>query len=192
MTLQHKRSIPVPNADSEVQGGLPQRRADRSLAADLGEVVDEARQTLTDLGMRPYRVFSVVERWSGGAIGRGQPKVIQSTELVPPPFVDFMPLARRYGSAGSVERGDIILRKISPRYTEDELFALVRPVTTPGEAAYIEIVQDGRFGALGALPRRRRFVVSGTPWLDQARFEWLVKVRAQDNARTRRGAPVRG
>jgi hypothetical protein len=184
---------PKPNADRELDGGLTGREADRSLAADLGDVVDEARQTLTDLGMRPYRVFSVVERWSSGVVGRGTAKVISEVELVPPPFVDFNPLKRKYGGAGSVERGEILLRKVSPRYTEDELFALMRPVTTAGEAAYIEIRADGRFeGAGGEGPKRRRFVVKGVPWLDQAKFEWVVRLFQQDNPRTRRGRPAGG
>lgn len=182
---------PVPNADGDLDGGLSPRKATRSLAADLGEVVDEANQIRADLGMRPYRVFSVVERWDSGVTGRGTATVVAEVEFVPPPFVDFAPLKRKYGAAGSVERGQIMLRDISPRYTEDQLSSLTKPVVQPGEAAYIEIRADGRFEGPGD-PKRRRFVISGVPWLDQDRFEWLVKLTQQDNPRDRRGRPAGG
>lgn len=180
---------PTPNLDGDLPGGLrPSSRATRSTAAQLSEIVDEGRQLMTDEGFRPYRVFSVLERWSGGRIGAGTVKLVRVVEFVPPPYVDFQPLRRKYGGAGTVERGDILLRKISARYTEEELFSLTKPDTAPGEVASIEIQHDGRFDR-AQIPRRRRFVISGVPWLDQARFEWIVRMRPQDNARDRRGRP---
>lgn len=179
---------PTPNSDRSLTGGLDGQQATRSLASELADVVDDARQLTTDLGFRPYRVFSVVERWSGGTRGRGTVEVVREVEFVPPPELDYKSLRRKFGPAGAVERGEVLLRKLSARYTEDEVFELLHRKLRPGEVGYIETRTDGRFGNE---PHRRRFVVASVPSLDAAKFEWTVRLKPQDDARDDRGRPRR-
>lgn len=177
---------PQPIADG-AEGGLTPREADRSLAVDLAEVVDESRALVTDLGFRPYRVFVVLERWSSGVIGRGTAAVVRETEIVPTPCVDLEPLARRHGPAGAVERGEALLSELSARYTEAEVMELLRPRVDAGELCYLETRSDGR---MGAEPHRRRFVIASVPYLDAERFEWRARLRPQDDARRGDGRPL--
>jgi len=173
-----------------VPGGLDEWEAESSLAAELGAVVDDARALVAGLGLAPYRGWSVVLRWSGGAKGRGEATVVSRTEIVPSPVVDFGNLRRAPKDAGSPERGEARLRKISPRYTEAEVTKLFPRALGPGEEAFLEVVADGRF-ADGDPQARRRFVIAGAPYLDQMRFEWVVSIRAQDDRMAPNGNPRR-
>lgn len=178
-----------PDEDRDLEGGLDGLRAERSLVGSLAETVDEARQLVADLGFRPYRVRVVVEGWTGGEVGRGRVEVVSEREIVPPPEVDLRPVRREYGATGSVERGEVTLRRISPRYTEEQVRAIFQPTLAEGQTAYVEVQEDGRWRSPADPARRRRYVVSSAPWRDAARFEWVVRLRPQDDARTPSGRP---
>lgn len=156
-----------------------------SLVEQLGPVADSIRQIATDLGARPYRVFSVRYRWSGGAIGNGVPERITEIELLPTPKVAFEQLPVELRTAGNVERGGFVLRQISPRYTEDQLTELGYS-TDPGVEAFVEVSLDARDSDPS---KRRRFAKAGVPWYDAERFQWSVRLTRQDSDRSRSGAP---
>lgn len=147
---------------------------------DFAETVDELRQLAVEAGMRPYRTFSVVVRWSGGERGRGRPEVVSETEIVPSPVVDLGGTGREITSGGGTTRGEARLSKISPRYTEDDLRALFHRQPLPNDhEGFLEIFVDSRDGQT----QRRRFVLKGTP--QRKPFEWVAKLRPQDQDRAR-------
>lgn len=156
-----------------------------SLVESLGKTVDDLRQIATDLGLRPYRVFSVLVRWTGGGVGRGEAVVVREQEFLPTPkLVDMAPVRGEVRTGGLVERGTVRLRQISPRYTEDEVRTLthVGPLG-PGEQGWVEVRVDDRDGST----RRRRFVVVGVPFRDAGAFEWRADLLRQDVDRDRAG-----
>ena len=172
---------------SGARKGLEPWEADRSLGDDLSGVVDEAYGLVAELGLRPYRVFSVVEQWTGGARGRGDVRVIREVEFTPPPVLNYRPIRRQLGSAGVVERGEVTLERISPRYTEDEIRSMVPTNLERGQYAYIEARFDGRDGGT---PQRRRFTIASVPYLEiPRRFQWVVRLRPQDDPRDAAGRP---
>lgn len=169
------------------RGGLPPWEADRSLGAELSEVVDDARGLIADLGLAPYRVFSVLEQWSGGSRGRGEVSILAEREFTPPPVLNYRPIRRELGSAGVVERGEVTLERISPRYTEDEIRSFFPVSLERGQYVYIEARFDGRDGGT---PQRRRFTIASVPYLEiPRRFQWVVRLRPQDDPRDDAGRP---
>lgn len=176
--------IPDPNLDPALH---PVADPERTFASELASAVDGARQIVADLGLSPYRVFVVRVRWSGGAIGRGSPSVVSELELLPTPTI-FETSGVRGGmrSGGNVERGSLELRRISPRYTEDELEGVLccgRHRAGGADEVFVETRLD-------APPRteRRRFVVTGMPYFHARGFEWRVRLLRQDEDRARDGA----
>lgn len=161
------------------------RDGDRTLFAELADVVDDARQLAVELGAEPYRVFIVVEGWTGGETGRGDLRTVSEEELLPTPHVDYRPLQNDYQNAGTLERGTLRLTHVSPRYSEPEIRGLFRRPLCDGQAAYVEARMDGR--GHDRKPVRRRFVVSGAPWLDQQKFYWIVPLTEQDDRRPASG-----
>jgi len=149
----------------------------------MGGLVDELRQIQTDLGMRPYRVWSVLVEWSGGEVGRGDPRVVGEQELLPTPLVDTRPVRFELRSGGRIDRGVITLREISPRYTEDQILAMFH--VKPGFQAFIEVKHDARDGER---TERRRFAVVGQPWRDAENFQWVVRIGTEQESRSRDGA----
>lgn len=164
----------------------------RSLVEGLGEVADDLRQLYTDFGLRPYRLFSVVVSWSGGEIGRGTASVASETEFLPTPKVDVRPLSREATEAGEVERGQIRVSEISPRYTEEDIRVLFHTQPLPaGHEGFVEMRMDGRDGKYAV---RHRLIVADTPWRQADKFQWTVRMVAQDEPRSRTGVlpqPVR-
>ncbi len=165
----------------------PHPNPGRSLVASFTGVVDSMRQLLTDAGARPYRVFAVVLEWSGKEEGRGDPKVVVEEEILPTPLVKLRGLRLELKSAGRTDRGYIEVSEISPRFTEDQLQRSfhVKPLTEAHEAFY-EVRQDGRDGAE---PVRRRFVIRGVPERDAENFQWVLRLSAQNQQRSRKGQP---
>lgn len=163
----------------------PARAPGSTLVEQLGKTVDDLRQLYTDFGLRPYRVFSVVTRWSGGAPGRGDEALVSETELLPTPVVKVDGLRGELTSGGLTERGTTRLSELSPRYTEDEIRQLFHCEPLPdGLQGWIEIRIDARDGST----ERRRFVTRGVPERDAERFQWRSVLIRQDSARTRSGA----
>lgn len=185
---------PNPRPDSPDTEQAPLVRPACSLAESMGDLVDDVRQMYTDFGLRPYRLFSIVVRWSGGQRGRGEPTVVSEREFLPTPLIKWG--GRGSGDHGGAatpggveERGTVQVTELSPRYTEDEirgLFHVQRGQLQPGEEGFLEMVMDGRDG----LAIRRRFVVKGTPWRDAEGFQWRSTLLAQDDRRDRVGRPL--
>jgi hypothetical protein len=170
------------NNDPEVH---PNPRPQQSLVEELGGTVDELRQLKTDFGLRPYRVFSVIERWSGGESGRGEVVVESEVELLPTPkVVDIKPVRGVATPAGLDEKGGIRLKEISPRYTEDDIRALfhVQPLGKDQDG-FLEVRVDERDGST----MRRRFTIKGTPFRDAEKFEWSAYLTTQNADRSRAG-----
>jgi len=156
----------------------------RSLVEELGDVADGMRQLFTDFGLRPYEVFAVVVRWSGGERHRGTPHVISERPFLPTPKVEnIATLNHELRAAGQVRRGEVRLSEISPRYTSDDIERLFPRELAAGEELFIEVRVDARDGQT----RRDRYVVAGVPERRAARFDWTVDLRKQDENRERDG-----
>lgn len=156
----------------------------QSLVERLGTVADNLRQLYTDFGLRPYEVFSVVVRWTGGSRHRGVAQVVSETPFLPTPKVEqvaSVELAARAG--GVVQRGTVRLSELSPRYTEDDIRVLFPRELLAGEEHFIEMRVDARDGSTA----RKRYVVSGTPERRPGDFDWTVRLTKQDEDRTRTG-----
>lgn len=158
-----------------------------SMVESLGGIVDAARQIATDLGARPYRIFSVVCEWSGGDVGRGVPRIVSEIELLPTPKLnETSGIQGSPRSGGLAERGSVRLTEISPRYTEDQVRGLFHcDAPRRGQEVWIEARVDARDGST----ERRRFTVSGVPYRDADRFQWVAVLLRQDQDRTRAGEP---
>lgn len=176
-----------PGEPGDTSGARPLANPSCSLVESLGVVADSLRQIFTDVGLRPYRVHSVVYRWSGGEVGRGTATVVSDREFLPTPKLnDTAGIAGELRSSGLVERGTVRLEQISPRYTEDEVRLLLHDYPLPrGDQGFIEVRVDARDGST----ERRRFIVRGVPYRDAQRFEWRAALLRQDADRARSGAP---
>lgn len=171
------------NTDPEVH---PSPSPGRTLVEDLGELADDLRQMYTDFGLRPYRVWSVTYRWTGGGIGLGEMVLASETEMLPTPKFTTT-VKRKPQDAGYVERGDAKLREISPRYTEDQVRSLFHREPLPkGFQGFIEVRIDERDGNA----QRRRFTVSDVPYRDAEKFEWVATLTKQDADRDRAGRVI--
>ncbi len=153
-----------------------------SFAEQMGAVVDEARALVMELGLRPYRVWLVVVKWSGEEIGRGDPVVVRETELLPTPLWDSRPIYSEMRSAGRVDQGQTRLREVSPRYTEDDIWGMFNPAS--GEQVFVEVRHDARDGNT----QRRRHMVRGQPFRDATGFGWTVNLSTEQQARERDGS----
>lgn len=155
-----------------------------TLVDSFGELVDDLRQIAVDFGLKPYRLFSIVTRWTGGEKGRGEELVVSEQELLPTPEVDVAGLRGEMKSAGLNENGTLGVSEISPRYTEDDIYNLFHCQPLPdGHFGFIELRMDCRDGN----SRRRRFVVSGAPQRRADRFDWTAKMIEQWQPRDRNG-----
>lgn len=87
-------------------------------------------------------------------------------------MLDFRTIKRELKAAGGVERGSVRLRKVSPQMTEAEIRRLCSCDGRQSSAMVIE--------ARSGQSETRRFVLDGPPYLDAARFEWVIPLRKQD------------
>jgi hypothetical protein len=152
-----------------------------SLAERLASTINRARQTNTNLGLRPYRVFSVRRHWSGGEVGRGDVCEVFCRELLPRPKVEFR-TRREPTPSGYVERGVVTISEINPQLTEDEVIDLFTCSSKRGDENFVEVVMDARDGQ----STRRRLVIVEPP--QRQSFAWRVTLRQQDTARARDGS----
>ena len=175
----------TPNRDTRLRENM---FPNMSFAESILPAIDAARQIPVDLGLRPYKVHSVVLKWSGGAPGKGTAKVESDIPFLPVPTIEWdSGHDKRALSGGVVERGSATLTKISLRYTEDDLAALFHSSPLPADReAFIETRIDQRDGQTV----RRRYAIKGLPYRDQSKkWEWRVKLIAQDADRERDGTP---
>jgi len=159
-------------------------RPECSLVESMAPIVDEMRQMLVDAGLRYYEVFTVVVRWSGGERHRGTPQVLSEQPFLPIPEVSGTSgVDRELRPGGSVRRGGIWLRKLSPRYTSDDILLLFPRELRPDEEHFIEVRGDSRDGANTP---RDRYVIVGRP--ERKAWGWEVRLLKADEDRTRQGA----
>ena len=89
----------------------------------VSPALDEARAAIQDVGLRPHRVFMVIETWSGPH--RRREGALSSTaivEVLPTPKVHFPSATTIALSGGMLQAGSCTLRKISRvLYTETQL-----------------------------------------------------------------------
>lgn len=162
-----------------------------TLTSELGYVVDDIRQDIeVDLGLRPYRVFSIVTYWTGGQIGYGDPEEVSRVELVPRPRVTFETKldAIKYQmlSGGKQDTGLVVVDRVSPNFTEDDINAIFHLQPLPeAHEGYLEIGMDERDGQA----IKRRYVLSSPPWRDVRNFQWRLILRVQEQSFTRTGDP---
>lgn len=134
-----------------------------TLRDDLQPVIDNGRQLVTDLGLRPYTVATRLRVWSGAKIGIGNdvdPNYVDTdADISPTAKVSYPTPNYTYASPGKFEDGDIFVSRISREYTEEEL--------TGGTLAANEEwmwVIDGKHYRLVGKPEKRN-------------FEWRVHLR---------------
>lgn len=165
----------------------PHRAPQRSLLAGLSEVVDSARQIATDIGARPYRVFSIVVQWTGGDKGRGEPRVVSEIEFLPTPKVGVEGLRSALNSGGQADNGEVRVTEISARYTEEQVHTLAhRLPLAKGQEGWIEVTLDARDGAAA---QRRRFQPAAPPFYDVENLQWVLRLRSEQQNRTSEGLP---
>lgn len=154
------------------------------LVEDLGAVADDIRQIASDLGARPYRLFSVIQQWSGGQVGRGEASIVQRRELIPRPRVNVNPARTEFTEGGRQTRGYVRVSELSPRLTQDDIFGIfaVQPLTE-GLEAYVEMAMDSRDGR----SERYRLTAADVPYRDAENFQWTVDLYFASNSPTRDG-----
>jgi len=164
----------------------PNPNPGRSIVAGFAGVVDGLRQLETNAGLRPYRVFAVVVKWSGGEVGRGDPTVESEVELLPTPLVRLKGIRFENKPGGKTDRGYVEVSEVSTRYTEEQLLTAfhVKQPLGEGREAFYEIVRDARDGQPGL---RRRFVLRQVPDHDAENFQWILRLSAQDKSRGKDG-----
>lgn len=145
-----------------------------TLVQKLTPVADKVRNLATRLGGRPYEVFLVRTRWSGGRRNAGTEEVLSAEALVPTPTVSTInALTQMLQSVGLDEAGTVVVSGISPSYTEDQLVGIGpqgQPVAVD-ENFYWEIVYP-RPAPDAAV--RRRYALQSAPDYRATRFGWTV------------------
>lgn len=116
---------------------------------NLTGTMDAARQVIADVGLRLYRVFFVIERWSGARIEEGTLQATRYEEILPPPDVRHLLASRIASSGGVYEDGAVLLSKITRSLTREQLLGL----TESGD----QRPRNERF-SYGLLPRGQALV----------------------------------
>lgn len=172
------------------KGGHPltSQQAKNSLANRLGSRVDRIRQIATDMGLRPYRVFLVWDKYTGDERGEGQDREVVRREILPTPRVtglDGVAIAAFTG--GMLQDGSVSLELVSVTYNLEELMGTAIP--NPEEehipqpySFYYEIREDGRGEAQ---PLRSKFRLAAVPSRLPGKVQWNVRLEriSVDNAR---------
>jgi len=155
-----------------------------TLMRSLIPCVDQARNIHACLGTRSYQVVLVRTKWSGGARGKGTESVLAEEQVLPVPLVEGMGGVQRTArQQGLAEEGDVTVREVSARYTEDQLLGLNENGSRipKDESFYWEI----RAVAPGAPQVRRRFFPAAVPALDMGKVQWVVRLAKASDDRGR-------
>jgi hypothetical protein len=188
-------------ADLQAEAGELEPPADwqtpDTLGSDLVDVVDDIRAIAADLGLRPYRVFLMHARWTGGERGAGKLLLVAEREIVPPPRVqDVSGMAMVLRSTGVTEEGDVKVDEVSARFSEDDLVGLTPDMVDPQDPRRlrpdVEFFYEMRESRDTARPTvRRRFVLANTPSLSRDGMQWTISLLRQDGDRMRDGSTTR-
>jgi len=135
--------------------------------------VDEARQVLTDEGLRPLRVWTVLRTWSGVEPGDGSSSD-QETELTPRPKVHppGSPALKRFASeAGLDMRGQVLVEQLSPNLSLEDL---VGPTLTDAQQWFFRVAHDTgeAFGRTGL------FRLAGQPF--KRPLDWVLRLQPSE------------
>lgn len=139
------------------------------------DVIDGLRGELHPaFGVRAYRVFTVLESWTGPSIGQGT-KSVSETEIDPQPFVEvWNGLRFDLAECGIDEVGEVRLREVSLTYTEAEL---VGPTPLPTNQRWLIKISE----AHGQANRDRYFVHTKPPYVDREKdMGWVMWLRPSE------------
>ncbi len=164
------------------------KTAARSLMQQLIPVVDCIRDLYTQLGARAYKVSVVRTRWSSGRRGVGTESVVSSIDLLPTPLVvDMAGLNEVLTAIGTNEQGQVTVKEISGRYTEDQLLGVDAAGNPPGpgDNLYYEI----EFFRGSGQSEIRRFVKQSAPNYSPGDFAWSINLVNANENRNRDGSP---
>ena len=188
----------LPELSGAVRALRPDEQA-HSLTRRLVPAVDKLRQLATRLGLRPYRVFLIHVRWPEGRRGVGVPEIIAEREIKPTPKVlDMSGTTEILRAVGSAEEGGIVIEKISPKYSQDDLMGLTPDLTSNTDkltgADNVDFFWEVRESRPDVYPRPQpmRYVPSALPMLDMGKMQWRINLTKQDYNRDRDGVPARG
>lgn len=90
-------------------------------STEVSAALDDARQIVADVGLRPYRVFLVIDKYDGTRRKEGNLVDREVTEILPPPEVRFFSTAKVAFSAGALQDGDAMLTQITRTLTKEQL-----------------------------------------------------------------------
>jgi hypothetical protein len=130
------------------------------------------------LGVRPYHVYLIQTRWSGGDYGEGTESLVSETELTPPPRVE-IGVTLDFKPFGQDHSGSVVISRISLRYTEHDLL----PDDLPeGTQFYYELRQVDGKARVRAFPNLKP--VKNHP---KKGIGWALQLMVQDMPRTDEG-----
>lgn len=139
------------------------------------DVIDGLRSELHPLfGVRAYRVFTVVRKWSGGVVGRGT-STDTEVELTPQPLVHpFTNIRREQEPCGYDTAGGIKVTEVSLTYTQAELLACEAP---EGSQHLIKVVE-----AHGQAQGVKYFVHAKAPYPDRLdTMGWILYLELEED-----------
>jgi len=89
---------------------------------EVAPALDEARREIAGVGLRPQRVFLVIDKYEGPGRKEGALVERELTELDPQPAVRTLSAREVAGSGGLYQAGDVALSQISRvNYTNEQL-----------------------------------------------------------------------
>lgn len=163
-----------------------------SLSRLLVGVADRLRDLATRFGQRPYNVWRVRTRFSGGARGFGEEAILGEPErILPTPLVlDLVSLKPIVSPVGVDEVGGCMLTEISGCYTEEQLRGIDNLDGTPIPADQGFYYDIEFLRADGIQGERRRFNVTSVPAYIADDFGWQLRLeRARPDRVRASGAP---
>lgn len=144
------------------------------LVDDLVATVDELRALPNELGIRQFRLYTVVRTWSGDEPGAGDFSEAE-TEIVPRPLVEAFRRTDRLEPCGLDEADVVKVSEVSLSYTEDEIAG----AGLERNQQWLVRVKDG----YGQGARTRDFVLEGSPWPDRLKtIGWTFNLRRASDA----------
>lgn len=162
--------------------------AKKSFANRFSSKADRLRQLATKFGVRPYRVFLTLTRWTGEERGEGEEKIVARRELLPTPRVQSLDaISFNAFRGGTLPVGSLRVDRISASFTSDELAGLFGPlagqerIPQPYEFFY-EVVEDGRGDAH---PPRAKFRLLSEPFRRPGKIDWTLMLERISQDRTR-------
>lgn len=141
-------------------------------------VIDGLRRSLHPaFGVRAYRVFTILQTWSGASIGQGQ-KTEVVNEIDPQPLVDIWTeagaLRFELSRCGLDEAGTIRVREVSLTYTEAEL---IGPQPLAANQRWLIRISE----AHGQENTDKYFIHTKPPYVDREKdMGWVMWLRVAE------------